>query len=74
MRSAIVSGCSTMLVAWLMPGHHVRDGQALGLGEFGRIDRLPAGRRLHQVEQRGRPGEAADVRGADAIGAALHDS
>jgi hypothetical protein len=44
------------------------------LGEFGRIDQLSGGRRPHQVEQRRGPGEAADVRGADAIGAVLHDS
>jgi hypothetical protein len=56
-----------------LPGHHVGDGRALLRGEFGRIDGLARGRRPHQVEQPGRPGQAADVGGADAIGAALHD-
>jgi hypothetical protein len=55
-----------------LPRDHVRDGQAFRLGPFGLIDRLPGGRRPHQVEQRGRPGQAANVRGENAIGAALH--
>ena len=56
-----------------LPGDHVGDGLAFGLGPFGPIDRLPGGGRPHQVEQRGRPGQAAHVRGLHAIGAVLRD-
>jgi hypothetical protein len=56
-----------------LPRHDVRDGPAFGLGEFRWIDRMPLRGRLHQVKQGRWPGQAADVRGADAIGAVLHD-
>jgi hypothetical protein len=62
-----------MLVGRALPRHDLGDGHPFGLCAFARAGRIPGGLRLHQVEQGGRPGQAAHVRGTDAIGASLHN-